>query len=156
MVRWGDRAQSTRIEGYQIADVYRHTHLHSHTLTLAFFPTNVSLRFYLVLIYLDFLSHGPLFFSLIHSHTHIHTFSLITSFLIVSYLSIPTSFLHIFTPSYQISPSLGFLFQVSRFFTHHSTPLFLILFPLGPSVSNLSKNCPFLNLWLSFPFYKLL
>lgn len=75
VVRWGDRAQSTQIEGYQIADVYRHTHLHSHTLTLAFSPTNVSLCFYLVLIYLDFLSHqqASLFCSPSHSHTHIHT-----------------------------------------------------------------------------------
>lgn len=77
VVRWGDRAQSTQIEGYQIADVYRHTHLHSHTLTLAFSPTNVSLCFYLVLIYLDFLSHSQAsLFCSPYTHTLTYTPSL--------------------------------------------------------------------------------
>lgn len=145
VVRWGDRAPSTQIGGYQIADVYRQTHICAHTLShwpFLLMYHFVSILYWFILIF--FLTHGRLrFLALKRSHR----FSLITSFPISL---LPLSF-HIFTPSYEISPSLGF--QVSRFFTPPPTSLFLILFPFGPSVSNLSKNCPFLNLWLSIPFF---
>lgn len=95
--RWGDRAQSTRIEGYQITDAYRHTHLHSHALTLAFFPTNVSLRFYLVLIYLDFLSHSRASLFLSHTLTHSHTHFLSNHFIPYCFLSLHS---HFFPPHF--------------------------------------------------------
>lgn len=126
-----------------------------HTLTPAFSPANVALHFYLVLISLAFLFHprSPLSLCLSLMLTHSHTHFLSNHFIPYCLLSLHSHFFPLNFHSLLSRFSRSRFLQLAITFFHPCTALFLLLFPFGQSVSDLSVRCPCLNLWLGFPFF---